>query len=355
MVGPGHRRRAPRWPAASCRPGRRGRSRCPKCSPRWPDDDAATHDLVDATLHGASCRVLLVGLLGCWLSSCCCSSVLAVVGKVPLSYNVRNLVVRWRITLLTGPGLHARRRPADGHAGLRQRHVPADRRQRPAGQRHRPVRRRHRRAVQQPRLRRHQRRRAAADGVLRDDDGKPLASWEVYVVVNQPIPERQAGRPAAPLRAGARRRRPGRSPAAVHDLGSAPGRRVVLRRPACRPRAGRPRTSRRSRPSSARASPASWATTRASRRLEVGDIFELGPRKWVVVGIMKSAGSTFDSEVWAKRQLVGQMFGKDELHARSCCAPPTPTTARRLADGPDRRTSRSRPCRPRPRRSTTRS
>src|SRR5438309_3364803 len=28
-------------------------------------------------------------------------AVLAVVGKVPLSYNVRNLLVRWRITLLT--------------------------------------------------------------------------------------------------------------------------------------------------------------------------------------------------------------------------------------------------------------
>jgi putative ABC transport system permease protein len=45
--------------------------------------------------------------------------------------------------------------------------------------------------------------------------------------------------------------------------------------------------------------------------LEVGDLFELGPRKWIIVGILHSAGSTFDSEVWAKRQVVGPMFGKE--------------------------------------------
>jgi ABC-type antimicrobial peptide transport system permease subunit len=45
--------------------------------------------------------------------------------------------------------------------------------------------------------------------------------------------------------------------------------------------------------------------------LEVGDIFDLGPRKWVVKGIMQSSGSTFGSEVWAKREVVGPMFGKD--------------------------------------------
>ncbi|MGL4550488.1 MAG: ABC transporter permease, partial [Gemmataceae bacterium] len=46
------------------------------------------------------------------------------------------------------------------------------------------------------------------------------------------------------------------------------------------------------------------------RALEVGDTFELGPRKWAVAGILASSGSTFDSEVWAKFQLVGQQFGK---------------------------------------------
>jgi len=45
--------------------------------------------------------------------------------------------------------------------------------------------------------------------------------------------------------------------------------------------------------------------------LQVGDTFELGPRRWVVVGIMKSAGKTFDSEVWAKLDLVGKMVRKE--------------------------------------------
>jgi len=48
-------------------------------------------------------------------------------------------------------------------------------------------------------------------------------------------------------------------------------------------------------------------------RLEAGDVFELGPRKWIVTGVMKSAGSTFDSEAWAKRGIVGPIFGKEQL------------------------------------------
>lgn len=45
--------------------------------------------------------------------------------------------------------------------------------------------------------------------------------------------------------------------------------------------------------------------------LAPGDTFALGPRKWVVVGVMKSGGKTFDSEVWAKRKVVGEMLRKD--------------------------------------------
>ncbi len=46
------------------------------------------------------------------------------------------------------------------------------------------------------------------------------------------------------------------------------------------------------------------------KSLEVGDTFALGPRKWVVAGIMKSAGKTFDSEVWAKLKEVSDMVNK---------------------------------------------
>ena len=43
----------------------------------------------------------------------------------------------------------------------------------------------------------------------------------------------------------------------------------------------------------------------------MGDRFELDQRVWLVVGVMQSAGSTFDSEVWAKGGLLGPMFGKE--------------------------------------------
>jgi cell division protein FtsX len=45
--------------------------------------------------------------------------------------------------------------------------------------------------------------------------------------------------------------------------------------------------------------------------LEVGDVFLLGPMKWKVVGILKSSGTIFGSEVWAKRSYVGQRYGKE--------------------------------------------
>ncbi|MGH7168731.1 MAG: ABC transporter permease, partial [Gemmataceae bacterium] len=44
--------------------------------------------------------------------------------------------------------------------------------------------------------------------------------------------------------------------------------------------------------------------------LEVGDVFAMAERQWIVVGILQSSGSTFDSEIWAKQQLVGEKFGK---------------------------------------------
>ncbi len=47
--------------------------------------------------------------------------------------------------------------------------------------------------------------------------------------------------------------------------------------------------------------------------LVVGDFFELGGRQWVVSGIMQTSGSMFGSEIWAKRSVVGPMFGKDQI------------------------------------------
>jgi hypothetical protein len=52
--------------------------------------------------------------------------------------------------------------------------------------------------------------------------------------------------------------------------------------------------------------------------LEVGDTFVLGlkngvQKRWSIVGITKSEGTTFSSEVWAKRANVGELYGKPNV------------------------------------------
>jgi len=49
------------------------------------------------------------------------------------------------------------------------------------------------------------------------------------------------------------------------------------------------------------------------KRLAVGDEFILGEMPWVVTGIMKTEGTTFGSEIWAKRfSRIYKPFGKDK-------------------------------------------
>jgi ABC-type antimicrobial peptide transport system permease subunit len=50
---------------------------------------------------------------------------------------------------------------------------------------------------------------------------------------------------------------------------------------------------------------------RNRQRLDVGDTFEMCNRIVMVVGVMQSAGSSFDSEVWAKQAIIGPLLGKD--------------------------------------------
>ncbi len=52
------------------------------------------------------------------------------------------------------------------------------------------------------------------------------------------------------------------------------------------------------------------ATAKNHDRLEIGDVFKIANRNWLVVGVMQSSGSTFDSEVWGKRSVIGPKFGK---------------------------------------------
>lgn len=250
--------------------------------------------------------VLLVGVL----------AVLVAAGRVPWSYNLRNLLVRWRTTLLTAAaftlvvglltvmlafvnGMEQLTRGSGqpGNVVILSEGVTdevfsnlgfSD-----VGD-----------LANQP-------------GILRAGD-RPLVSRETYLIVNQPIASPRAGRPARrflQLRGVDEPEISGQvhglplfpggtwfSAAGVRDLpdqgGGSAAIEAVLGEGLARELA-----ADRSAEAASRA--------RDPRRLDVGDTFELNFRTWVVVGVMQSAGTTFDSELWAKRSLVGPMFSKD--------------------------------------------
>jgi ABC-type lipoprotein release transport system permease subunit len=142
-------------------------------------------------------------------------------------------------------------------------------------------------------------------GVERDEEGKPLASWEIYVVVNQEIPGAQAG---------GRQRRfvqargiddPARS-GRVHNITLHPGGAWFSTAGVQSLAEGGDAIQAVIGEGIAR----QLGKDEGKQSLGPGDQFELGARKWIVTGVMQSAGSTFDSEVWAKRDLVGSLFGK---------------------------------------------
>src|SRR6185369_7087328 len=141
--------------------------------------------------------------------------------------------------------------------------------------------------------------------VLRDDQDRPLVSWEVYLIVNQPVEDGD----------GRKRRflqvrgvdEPARS-GAVHGIELHPG--VAWFSPAGVAPVGE------TGPLAIQAVLGEGMARELGRdqkkeTLTVGDVFEVGPQRWVVAGILQSAGSTFDSEIWAKKQIVGPLFGKE--------------------------------------------
>lgn len=257
-------------------------------------------------------------------------ALLAIGGKIPLSYNVRNLVVRWRTTLLTALaftlvislqtvmlGFVAGMNKLTEESGQPGNVIvlsdgaldelvsnlgygtSAD-------------------------IDRH-------PGVLRDERGEPLASREVYLVVNQPLPT-EPGQQQKRRFTQVRGIEDPRVAAQVHGLSLFPGGQWFSD-------AGVQTRGDVSGTGDDQAVQAVLGEGVAGQlgqdvgkeRLEVGDLFDLGPRKWVVVGVMKSSGSTFGSEIWAKRSLVGPMFGK-EAYSSVVLRTANAETAKQVAD-----------------------
>jgi len=57
-------------------------------------------------------------------------------------------------------------------------------------------------------------------------------------------------------------------------------------------------------------SPQELATAKNRTRMDVGETFDVGGRPWIVAGILESTGSMYDSEVWTKQSQIGALFGK---------------------------------------------
>lgn len=246
-------------------------------------------------------------------------------GRVPLRYNYRNLLVRWRITLLTALAFtvviglltvmlafvngmakltEGSGRPgnvmvlADGATDeLFSNLVHSDTSNL---ERERAARDENAQALPRP--------VSVAQG---ERNGRPyfLCSREVYIIVNQPVPPVPGQPPRRrfvqvrgivdPVIAGE-----------VHGLTLLPGSRWFS--PASGGVQKIPGESREAIQAVLGESVArELGKDRNKLSLEVGDVFELGDRKWVVVGLMQSAGSTFDSEIWGLHQLVGPMFRKE--------------------------------------------
>ena len=262
------------------------------------------------------------------------AALLAFGGKVPVRYNVRNLQVRWRTTLVTAlaftlvialltvmlafvNGMYKLTQGsgqpgnvivlAEGSTDESFSSVPIN---------------------------------AAADielqpGILRDAEDRPLGSRETYVVVNQPVQVRQPGRPKGRF-TQVRGVEDAALSAAVHGLSLIDGGQWVspegvrsigegLEAIQAVIGEGIARELGRDRP------PDELAKAKNPQRLDVGETFPLGGRTWIVVGVIRSSGSTFDSEVWAKRDLVSGMFRKG-TYSSLVLRTAGPAEARRLKD-----------------------
>jgi len=144
--------------------------------------------------------------------------------------------------------------------------------------------------------------------IEKDEQGEPLASWEVYLVVNQPIEHPKPGdsqRRFMQVRGLKDPARTGR----VHNIALHPGG-AWFSEAGIQPLPDSATDEQAIQVVLGEGIARVLGLDKGKPSLTVGDVFPMADRKWIVVGILQSAGSTFDSEIWAKQQIVGDKFGK---------------------------------------------
>jgi hypothetical protein len=257
---------------------------------------------------------------------------LLLAGRVPLRYNLRNLRVRWKTTALTALAftvvvallmfMHAfamgvsrlsekSGQPAnviclsDGASDELYSNLPL----KEAGE------------------------LVLQEGVVRDPRGRPLCSLEVYVFTNQRTPAPAGGRPKNRFLQVRGVEVPDLS-AQVHGLVLVAGRwfsGAGVHAPSGLFTAG---TSASSQVEAVvgEGLARELGKDRGKESLEPGDVLSIGPREWVVVGIMRGAETTFGSEIWAKRQVVGEVFNKKDRYTAIVLRAESPARAQELAE-----------------------
>jgi putative ABC transport system permease protein len=248
-------------------------------------------------------------------------AILLFIGRVPLAYNLRNLVVRWRISVLTAivftavvglltgllafvNGMYALTADS-GHPGnvlvladgatdevfsnLGYNDVAMIERETatldPEG-----------RPLPAP---------VAAKRISLGGREQVMASRETYCIVNRPIENDPKRRQFVQVRGMLD---PAMA-AAVHDLTLLTGdwfSEAGVRTPAGARPGDRDQIEAVLGPGVAR----ELGKNQGKPTLVPGDVFMLGDRDWVVAGIHKSDGTSFGSEVWAKHDRVSKMFNK---------------------------------------------
>jgi hypothetical protein len=247
--------------------------------------------------------------------------ILILIGRVPLAYNLRNLLVRWKISAMTSLSFMAvvglltvllafvngmnsvtadSGQPgnvlvlADGStdevfsnlgyndvALIEREAATLDEQGRPLA---RPVR---------------------VKRIVKDGREQPMASRETYCIVNRPVENDPTRRQFVQVRGVLDPEMAG----AVHELPLQVGEwfsGAGVRTPAGAQPGVRDQIEAVLGAGVAR----ELGKKQGKDSLTVGDTFGLGDREWVVVGILKSDGTSFGSEVWAKHDRVSKMFNK---------------------------------------------
>jgi len=257
--------------------------------------------------------------------------ILLLAGKVPLVYNLRNLVVRWKTTILTALAftvvvallvfMHAfasgitrlserSGQPAnviclsDGATDELFSNLPLSETSDLARQ----------------------------EGVARDAEDRPLCSREVYVFINQPLAVMQGDRPKHRFLQIRGVEEPDLS-AAVHGMQLAEGEwfsTAGVRGPSAD-------VEQRSVHAQVEVVIGEGLSRDLGMELQgrpfaVEDTFDVAERQCLVVGIMRGADTTFGSEIWAKRQKVGEMFNKENIYTSIVLRATSPAVAIELAE-----------------------